>query len=169
MIILIFDNHVRENNKKICVCLPSKLTPVFIVSQLQVEMDSLMQLLVFTKAASEDLHSNVKAIKNVRCKAGSGKNQAEEQKLKQVDGRKLCTLNTSHFSLFWLHLAWSLIKSLLLIQSTPISSGSVHRAADKGHGEADAADNYVWGPGRGSSRGDTGSQRGPLWGNYDIE
>lgn len=59
----------------------------FIVSQLQVEIDSLMRLLVFTKAASEDLHSNVKAMKNVRCKAGSGKNQAEEQKLKQVDRR----------------------------------------------------------------------------------
>lgn len=80
---------------------------MFIVSQLQVEMDSLMQLLVFTKAASEDLHSNVKAIKNVRCKAGSGKNQAEEQKLKQVDGWKLCKLK--HITVFTVLTTFGLI------------------------------------------------------------
>ena len=54
------------------------------MSQLQVEIDQLMLHLVFTKGVSEDLRSNVKAMKNTRHKAGAEKNQAEEQKLKQV-------------------------------------------------------------------------------------
>ncbi|XP_070832310.1 coiled-coil domain-containing protein 40 isoform X1 [Chaetodon trifascialis] len=53
------------------------------VSQLQTEIDNLMQHLVFTQQVSEDLRSEVKAMKNVRRKAEAEKNQAEEQKLKQ--------------------------------------------------------------------------------------
>ncbi|XP_040892417.1 coiled-coil domain-containing protein 40 [Toxotes jaculatrix] len=53
------------------------------VSQLQAETDNLMQHLVFTQGISEELHSNVKVMKNARRKAGAEKDQAEEQKLKQ--------------------------------------------------------------------------------------
>ncbi|XP_071361508.1 coiled-coil domain-containing protein 40 [Trachinotus anak] len=53
------------------------------VSQLQAEIDNLTLQLVFTQGVSEDLHSNVKAMKNARRKAGAEKDQAEEQKLKQ--------------------------------------------------------------------------------------
>ncbi|XP_059199638.1 coiled-coil domain-containing protein 40 [Centropristis striata] len=53
------------------------------VSQLQAELDDLMLHLVFTQGVSEDLRSNVKAMKNVRSKAGAEKSQAEEQKFKQ--------------------------------------------------------------------------------------
>ncbi|XP_023262649.1 coiled-coil domain-containing protein 40 [Seriola lalandi dorsalis] len=53
------------------------------VSQLQAEIDNLMLHLVFTQGVSEDLRSNVKAMKNARRKAGAEKDQAEEQKLKQ--------------------------------------------------------------------------------------
>ncbi|KAL3067510.1 hypothetical protein OYC64_017271 [Pagothenia borchgrevinki] len=52
-------------------------------SQLQAEIDNLMQHLVFTQGVSEDLSSNVKALKNARRKAGAEKNQAEEQKFQQ--------------------------------------------------------------------------------------
>ncbi|XP_063739147.1 coiled-coil domain-containing protein 40-like isoform X2 [Eleginops maclovinus] len=52
-------------------------------SQLQAELDDLMRHLVFTQRLSEDLSSNVKALKNARRKAGAEKNQAEEQKFKQ--------------------------------------------------------------------------------------
>ncbi|TDH16399.1 hypothetical protein EPR50_G00020560 [Perca flavescens] len=53
------------------------------VSQLQAEMDNLMLNLIFTQGVSEDLQSNVKAMKNARRKAGAEKTQAEDQKLKQ--------------------------------------------------------------------------------------
>ncbi|XP_051240947.1 coiled-coil domain-containing protein 40 [Dicentrarchus labrax] len=53
------------------------------VSQLQAEIDNLMLHLVFTQGVSDDLRSNVKAMKNVKSKAGAEKNQAKEQKLKQ--------------------------------------------------------------------------------------
>ncbi|XP_029295682.1 coiled-coil domain-containing protein 40, partial [Cottoperca gobio] len=53
------------------------------VSKLQVEIDNLMLHLVFTQGVSEDLHSNVKAMKNARRKAGAEKSQAEDQKFKQ--------------------------------------------------------------------------------------
>ncbi|XP_070781226.1 coiled-coil domain-containing protein 40 [Enoplosus armatus] len=53
------------------------------VSQLQAEIDNLMLHVLFTQGVSEDLRSNVKAMKNARHKAGSEKGQAEEQKLKQ--------------------------------------------------------------------------------------
>ncbi|KAM7009676.1 coiled-coil domain-containing protein 40 [Tautogolabrus adspersus] len=53
------------------------------VSQLQSEIDNLMQHLIFAQGVSEDLRSHVKALKNARHKAGAEKNQAEEQKLKQ--------------------------------------------------------------------------------------
>uniref|UniRef100_A0A3B4TDT8 Coiled-coil domain 40 molecular ruler complex subunit n=1 Tax=Seriola dumerili TaxID=41447 RepID=A0A3B4TDT8_SERDU len=53
------------------------------LSQLQAEIDNLMLHLVFTQGVSEDLRSNVKAMKNARRKAGAEKDQAEEQKLKQ--------------------------------------------------------------------------------------
>ncbi|XP_037619782.1 coiled-coil domain-containing protein 40 [Sebastes umbrosus] len=53
------------------------------VSQLQTELERLMLHLVFTQEHSEDLRSNVKAMKNARHKAGAEKNQAEDQKLKQ--------------------------------------------------------------------------------------
>lgn len=59
-----------------------------IVSQLQAEIDNLMLHLVFTQGVSEDLRSNVKTMKNAKRKAGAEKNQAEEQKLKQVDRLK---------------------------------------------------------------------------------
>ncbi|KAK5927122.1 hypothetical protein CgunFtcFv8_022641 [Champsocephalus gunnari] len=52
-------------------------------SQLQVEIDNLMQHLVFTQGVSEDLSSNVKALKNARRRAGAEKNQAAEQKFQQ--------------------------------------------------------------------------------------
>ncbi|XP_010775222.1 coiled-coil domain-containing protein 40, partial [Notothenia coriiceps] len=52
-------------------------------SQLQAEIDNLLQHLVFTQGVSEDLSSNVKALKNARRKAGAEKNQAEEQKFQQ--------------------------------------------------------------------------------------
>ncbi|XP_018534051.1 coiled-coil domain-containing protein 40 isoform X1 [Lates calcarifer] len=53
------------------------------VSQLQAEIDNLKLHLIFTQGVSEDLHSNVKAVKNARRKAGAENDQAEEQKLKQ--------------------------------------------------------------------------------------
>ncbi|XP_073328647.1 coiled-coil domain-containing protein 40 [Pagrus major] len=53
------------------------------VSQLQAEADNLNLHLEFTQGLSEDLRSNVKAMKNVRHKVGAEKIQAEEQKLKQ--------------------------------------------------------------------------------------
>ncbi|XP_041641534.1 coiled-coil domain-containing protein 40 [Cheilinus undulatus] len=53
------------------------------VSKQQAELDKLMAQVVFTQGVSEDLHSNVKVMKNARRKAGDDKNQAEEQKLKQ--------------------------------------------------------------------------------------
>ncbi|KAI4832920.1 hypothetical protein KUCAC02_015856, partial [Chaenocephalus aceratus] len=52
-------------------------------SQLQAEIDNLMQHLVFTQGVSEDLSSNVKALKNARRRAGAEKNQAAEQKFQQ--------------------------------------------------------------------------------------
>lgn len=48
--------------------------------------------LVYTQGVSEDLHSNVKVMKNARRKAGAEKSQAEEQKIKQVDRLKSGTL-----------------------------------------------------------------------------
>ncbi len=87
-----------------------KLWNVFsIVSQLQAEIDNLMLHVVFTQAVSEDLRSNVKAMKNARHKAGAEKSQAEEQKLKQVDRLKSGTLKTSDLLKFWMYLASSLI------------------------------------------------------------
>lgn len=62
--------------------------PFFIVSQLQAELDNMNQHLVFTQGLSEDLRSNVKAMKNAKHKVGAEKTQAEEQKLKQVDRLK---------------------------------------------------------------------------------
>ncbi|KAM3622956.1 uncharacterized protein V6R79_005365 [Siganus canaliculatus] len=53
------------------------------VSQLQSELDNLMLKLVFTQGLSEELHLNVKAMKNMQRKAGAEKSQAEEQKMKQ--------------------------------------------------------------------------------------
>ncbi|GLD61065.1 coiled-coil domain-containing protein 40 isoform X2, partial [Lates japonicus] len=53
------------------------------VSQLQAEIDNLKLHLIFTQGVSENLHSNVKAVKNARRKAGAENDQAEEQKLKQ--------------------------------------------------------------------------------------
>ncbi|CAB1433869.1 unnamed protein product [Pleuronectes platessa] len=53
------------------------------VSQLQAEVDNLSLHLVFAQRACEDLHSEVKANRTTRHKAGAEKNQAEEQKLKQ--------------------------------------------------------------------------------------
>ncbi|KAF3687185.1 Coiled-coil domain-containing protein 40 [Channa argus] len=53
------------------------------VSQVQSELDSLLMHLNFTKGVSEDLRSNVKAMKNAKHKAGVEKSKAEEQKLKQ--------------------------------------------------------------------------------------
>ncbi|KAF0037900.1 hypothetical protein F2P81_010774 [Scophthalmus maximus] len=53
------------------------------VSQLQVELDKLILHLDLTQGVSDDLRSNVKAMKNARCKAGTEKSQAEKQKLKQ--------------------------------------------------------------------------------------
>lgn len=70
------------------------------MSQLQTEIDNLMLQLVLTQGASDDLRSNVKAMKNVRRKAEAEKNQAEEQKLQQVDRLKSATL-TSYVSTFW--------------------------------------------------------------------
>lgn len=63
------------------------------MSQLQAEIDNLMLHVVFTQRVGEDLHSNVKAMKNAKRKAGAEKNQAEEQKLKQVN--RLKTLKPS--------------------------------------------------------------------------
>lgn len=62
-----------------------------IVSQLQAEVDNLMLHLVFTQGVSEDLRSNVKTMKTATRKAGAEKNQAEEQKLKQVNRLKIGT------------------------------------------------------------------------------
>ncbi|XP_008303234.1 coiled-coil domain-containing protein 40 [Stegastes partitus] len=53
------------------------------VSQLQTELDDVMQHLIFTQGVSEDLHSKVKTMNNVRHKAGAEKTQAEDQKMKQ--------------------------------------------------------------------------------------
>ncbi|KAG7233167.1 hypothetical protein INR49_007406 [Caranx melampygus] len=53
------------------------------VSQLQTELDNLHLHLIFTQGVSEDLHSNVKAMKNAKRKAGAERDQAKEQKLKQ--------------------------------------------------------------------------------------
>uniref|UniRef100_A0A3B4A5Z1 Coiled-coil domain containing 40 n=1 Tax=Periophthalmus magnuspinnatus TaxID=409849 RepID=A0A3B4A5Z1_9GOBI len=53
------------------------------VSRLQSEMDSLMRNLTFTQDVSNELHSNVKAMRSATHKAEAEKFQAEEQKLKQ--------------------------------------------------------------------------------------
>ncbi|KAM6939593.1 coiled-coil domain-containing protein 40 [Xenentodon cancila] len=53
------------------------------VSRLQTELDKVLQHLVFTQGVSEDLHSKVKTMSNVKRKLGAEKTQAEEQKLKQ--------------------------------------------------------------------------------------
>ncbi|XP_024145241.1 coiled-coil domain-containing protein 40 [Oryzias melastigma] len=53
------------------------------VSKLQAESDKVMQDLVFTQGISEDLHSKVKTMNNVKHKAGAQKAQAEEELLKQ--------------------------------------------------------------------------------------
>ncbi|XP_060941517.1 coiled-coil domain-containing protein 40 [Limanda limanda] len=53
------------------------------VSRLQAEVDNLSLHIVFAQRACEDLHSNVKANRTTKSKAGAEKNQAEEQKLKQ--------------------------------------------------------------------------------------
>ncbi|KAM8880531.1 coiled-coil domain-containing protein 40 isoform 2-T3 [Spinachia spinachia] len=53
------------------------------VSQLQAETEDLMLHLTFTQRVSQDLRSNVKALKNARSKATAEKNQAEDQKFKQ--------------------------------------------------------------------------------------
>ncbi|KAM9857686.1 coiled-coil domain-containing protein 40 [Aulostomus maculatus] len=53
------------------------------VSQLQAELDNLMVYVRLTQGASEDLRSNVKAMKNTTHKAGAEKTLAEEQKLQQ--------------------------------------------------------------------------------------
>ncbi|XP_029999610.1 coiled-coil domain-containing protein 40 [Sphaeramia orbicularis] len=53
------------------------------VSQLQTELDNLMQQLIFTQEVSQDLRSDMKVMRNATRKAGNEKIQAEEQKLKQ--------------------------------------------------------------------------------------
>ncbi|XP_037328820.2 coiled-coil domain-containing protein 40 isoform X2 [Pungitius pungitius] len=53
------------------------------VSQVQAETEDLMLHLTFTQRVSEDLRSNVKALKNARSKARAEKNKAEDQKFKQ--------------------------------------------------------------------------------------
>ncbi|XP_051939365.1 coiled-coil domain-containing protein 40-like [Hippocampus zosterae] len=53
------------------------------VSNLQTELDKLNSHLNFTQEVGEDLHSNVKAMKNVTRKTAAQKSHVEEQKLKQ--------------------------------------------------------------------------------------
>ncbi|CAL1602173.1 unnamed protein product [Knipowitschia caucasica] len=53
------------------------------MTKLQSEIDSLMHNLTFTQEFSDELHSNIKAMKNATHKAKAEKIQAEEQKLKQ--------------------------------------------------------------------------------------
>ncbi|XP_060941531.1 coiled-coil domain-containing protein 40-like [Limanda limanda] len=53
------------------------------VSQLQADIENLSLHIVFAQRACEDLHSNVKANRTTKSKAGADKNKAEEQKLKQ--------------------------------------------------------------------------------------
>ncbi|KAF7668611.1 hypothetical protein LDENG_00001110 [Lucifuga dentata] len=53
------------------------------VSQLQTELDSLMQQVVYAQGVNEDLRSNVVAMMNATRKAGAEKTQAEDHKLKQ--------------------------------------------------------------------------------------
>lgn len=53
------------------------------VTQLQAEIDSLMRSFIFTQEISEELHSNIKTMRNATHKADTEKSQAEEQKLKQ--------------------------------------------------------------------------------------
>lgn len=102
-----------------------------IVSQLQAEIDSLKLHLVFTQEVSDDLHSNVKAMKNATRKAGTEKNQAEEQKLKQVD-KMLTDILAYH---------WFIYNNL--IDSTPVFSGLVRGTFNKRLGQTDAADSHV--------------------------
>lgn len=59
----------------------------FLVSQLQTELDNLMQQLIFTQEVSQDLRSDMKVVRNATRKVGNEKIQAEEQKLKQVENR----------------------------------------------------------------------------------
>lgn len=79
----------EQQYNRISVCpwgIVSVLTPCIlsIVSQVQAENDYLMQRLIVTRGDSEDLHSNVKAMKNAKQKAGAQRDQAKERKLKQV-------------------------------------------------------------------------------------
>ncbi|XP_061626066.1 coiled-coil domain-containing protein 40-like isoform X4 [Phyllopteryx taeniolatus] len=53
------------------------------VSDLQTELDKLQSHLHFTQEVSENLHSNVKAMRNVTRKTAAKKSQVEDQKLKQ--------------------------------------------------------------------------------------
>ncbi|XP_077425880.1 coiled-coil domain-containing protein 40-like isoform X2 [Vanacampus margaritifer] len=53
------------------------------VSNLQTELDKLRSHLNFTEEVSEDLHSNVKAMRKVTRKTAAKKSQVEEQKFKQ--------------------------------------------------------------------------------------
>ncbi|XP_035993020.1 coiled-coil domain-containing protein 40 isoform X2 [Fundulus heteroclitus] len=53
------------------------------VSRLQAELEKTMQHVIFAQAVSEDLHSKVKIMNNVRHKVGTEKTQAEEEKIKQ--------------------------------------------------------------------------------------
>lgn len=95
---------------------------------------------VFIQGVSEDLRSNVKAIKNARRKAGAEKSQAEDQKLKQVDWLKLAHYKSQISQRFD---SIALIHLLLLSENSPVSSGFVCGAPNKGHGGSDAADSDV--------------------------
>ncbi|XP_049576075.1 coiled-coil domain-containing protein 40 isoform X2 [Syngnathus scovelli] len=53
------------------------------VSNLQTELDKLNSQLNFTQEISEDLHSNLKAMKNITRKTAAKKSQVEDQKLNQ--------------------------------------------------------------------------------------
>lgn len=66
------------------LCLCCLLCPPS-VSQLQAQLDSMTQYLIFIQGVSEGLRSEVKTMNNARRKAGAEKTQAEDQKLKQVD------------------------------------------------------------------------------------
>lgn len=59
--------------------------------------------LTFTQRVSEDLRSNVKVLKNARSKARAEKNQAEDQKFKQVTNvyrtkNTACNLQRPHLA-----------------------------------------------------------------------
>lgn len=66
------------------LCLCSLLCPPS-ESQLQAQLDSMTQYLIFIQGVSEGLRSEVKTMNNARRKARTEKTQAEDQKLKQVD------------------------------------------------------------------------------------